>query len=510
MTDSGPNLTGVDRATDLIHLQQISVRFGHFMALDEVSLSIRRGEVHAVVGENGAGKSTLMNVLSGSLRPTSGTVRIDGKDVANYRDLARTSVAMVHQHFQLVDCLTVAENMFLSQSGSNRNWLIKRRHIEAEADRLLARFGLSGKAAQRVRKLTTAERQLVEIAKATAREAPALVLDEPTASLGEAEADELFALVRRLREKGTAIVLIAHSLEEVLSVADRISVLRGGKLVGTVERKDVDRNHLVKLIVGRDLNEGYPHERPGAGSPLMEAERFFTDKGGQPLTFQLRAGQITGIPTYVGADIDLLLDCLFGKRAAPGGVTVNASSQPRAGIARRVRAGVALVPGDALKEGVVPSLSITDNIVLPNARRLSRFGIINRRAAMQLVDAMTEQLGVRAASAATKAGELSGGNRQKVVLAKWLASGAKVLLMNDPTKAVDVGARLDIYRLMDLSARDGAAVLLVSSDMDEIIGMCDVIHVVHQSILIATHGRPFSKQALMEDVVSSRASRSAS
>jgi ribose transport system ATP-binding protein len=493
---------------ELIRLEQISVRFGQFKALDDVSLAIRRGEVHALVGENGAGKSTLMNVLSGSLKPTSGTVRIDGKDASADKDLTRKSVAMVHQHFQLVESLTVAENMFVAQAGSARGWLVNRKKQEDDAERLLARFGLSGKGAHTVRDLTTAERQLVEIAKATAREAPVLILDEPTASLGEAEADELFALVRRMREKGTAIVLIAHSLEEVLSVADRISVLRGGKLVGTVERQDVDRNQLVKLIVGRDLNESYPCERPRTGASLLEAKKFLTDKSGAALPLELRAGQITGIPTYVGADTEQLLDALFGKRAAPDEITVCGAGQPRAGIARRVQSGVALVPGDALKEGVIPALSITDNIVLPNARKLSRFGILDRKAAKALVGDMTEKLGIRAASPATKAGELSGGNRQKVVLAKWLASGAKVLLMNDPTKAVDVGARLDIYRLMDRSARDGAAVLLVSSDIDEIIGMCDVVHVVHQSALVATHERPFAKQSIMEDVVSSRASRS--
>jgi ribose transport system ATP-binding protein len=492
-------------AAELIRLEQISVRFGQFKALDDVSLSIRKGEVHALVGENGAGKSTLMKVLAGSLKPTAGTVRIGGREAD--KDLTRESVAMVHQHFQLVDSLTVAENLFLARSGGASGWLVHQKTVEAEARAQLARFGLEGKATHRVRDLTTAERQLVEIAKATSREAPVLILDEPTASLGEAEADELFALVRRMRLKGTAVVLIAHSLEEVLAIADRISVLRGGKLVGTVDREHVDRNQLVKLIVGRDLNESYPHERPGNGEPIVRADKFLTDKSGASLPLELRAGQIVGIPTYVGADTDQLLDRLFGSRAAPAGVTVDGALQSRTGIAARVRSGVALVPGDALKEGVVPAMSVTDNVLLPNAGRLSRFGVINRREVRRVVADMIEKLGIRAASPAVKAGELSGGNRQKVVLAKWLASGSKVLLMNDPTKAVDVGARLDIYRLMDRSARDGAAVLLVSSDVDEIIGMCDVVHVVHQSALVATHQRPFSKQAIMEDVVSSRASR---
>lgn len=499
-------MTGL--GSELIQIDQVCVRFGQFLALDDVSLDIRRGEVHALVGENGAGKSTLMNVLSGGLKPSSGSVRIDGQDTASHKDLTRATVAMVHQHFQLVDSLTVCENMFLAQAGSHRTWRIHRARMQEQAEQMLERFGLPGKATCLVRDLTTAERQLVEIAKATARDAPLLILDEPTASLGEAEADELFALVRRMRERGRAIVLIAHSLEEVLSVADRISILRGGKLVGTFDRQAVDRNTLVRLIVGRDLTEGHPRERPGTGPVLLEAKQLLSDGQGGRLDLQLRAGQITGIPTYVGADTDVLLDTLFGERPAPADIVVDGASQPREGVARRVRAGVALVPGDALKEGVVRRLSITDNMALPNARKLSRYGVIRRAALRHLVQEFTVKLGIRAASAQTLAGDLSGGNRQKVVIAKWLASGAKVLLMNDPTKAVDVGARLDIYRLMDRCASEGAAVLLVSSDIDELIGMCDVVHVVHQGVRVATHHTPLSKESIMEDVVSSRSSRS--
>lgn len=496
-----------EAAPEVVRLDRISVRFGSFTALDQVTLSVRAGEVHALVGENGAGKSTLMKVLAGMIKPADGQVLVQGPEGLRAGADLRDTVAMVHQHFQLVDALTVAENLFLVEAKRGRPWLLKRHAIRERATQLLKRFGLGALADVKVAALSTAERQLVEITKATSREAPVLVLDEPTASLGELEADQLFALVRRLKDAGTAVILIAHSLEEVLSVADRISVLRGGRLIATVERARVDRGQLVELIVGRILSETYPQERPAAAATRLCADELLADAKGPGVALELRAHGVTGVPTYVGADTDHLLDRLIGVRPAPGKLTVNGIVQHGAGVRCRVAAGIALVPGDALKEGVVPQLSISDNILLPNARRLSRFGIIDRRAVRRVVDEVVAQLGIRASSPQALAGELSGGNRQKVVLAKWLVSGATVLLMNDPTKAVDVGARLDIYRLIDRAAADGAAILLVSSDVDELIGMSDVVRVLHQSQVVAEHHRPIDKEALLGDVVGSRSSR---
>jgi ribose transport system ATP-binding protein len=490
-----------------VRLEGITVRFGTFTALDDVSLSLRGGEVHALVGENGAGKSTLMKVLAGMLKPGAGRVLLDGPQGLQATAQPQAAVAMVHQHFQLVDSLTVAENLYLAEGGAAHGWFLRRRDIVARAGQRLERFRLRHLAATRVGDLGTGERQLIEIAKATARDAPVLVLDEPTASLGEEEADRLFALVRQLKAAGTAIVLIAHSLEEVLSVADRISVLRGGRLITTVARQDVDRARLVELIVGRRLNEDYPCERPGTGAVRLRAEGLLRDADGSSSALALQGGRITGVPTYVGADTDDLLATLAGARRTLSPLWVDGRTQARASLRSRVGAGVALVPGDALKEGVVPQLSILDNILLPNARGLSRFGILDRRKARRMAADTIAQLGIRASSPDARAGDLSGGNRQKVVLAKWLVSGAGVLLMNDPTKAVDVGARLDIYRLIDRAAAAGAAILLVSSDVDELIGMADTVQVLHQARRVAEHQRPIRKEALMQDVVGSRSSR---
>ncbi|MGZ5183845.1 MAG: sugar ABC transporter ATP-binding protein [Caldimonas sp.] len=501
-------------AAEPVRLDGITVRFGQFTALDAVSLSIRRGEVHALVGENGAGKSTLMKVLAGLLRPVEGRVLVDGRP-AEFRKLqSQHVVSMVHQHFQLVDAMTVAENLFLAGAGgSHTAWLLDRKAMARRADDMLERFGLTGKAGLKVRELTIAERQLVEIAKAASRKAPVLVLDEPTASLGHQEADRLFELVRGLQREGVSTVLIAHSIEEVLSVADRITVLRGGRVIDTVERQDVDRDRLVELIVGRALNEAQPHERPDPGAPLLETGPLLATDEGTQVGLVLSAHQVTGIPTHVGADTELLLDQLTGVSPLPGAwsdaLKVNGIPLRRAGLPRRVRAGVVLVPGDALQEGVVPQMSVFENLLLPNARRFSRWGVLRRGPALRAVADMMARLDIRAASPLMKAGDLSGGNRQKVVIGKWLLSGAKVLLLNDPTKAVDVGARLQIYKFIDEVATAGATVLLVSSDIDELMRTSDRVLVVQQHRLVAVHQRPFSKDLLMAQVAGSRSSRRA-
>jgi len=500
----------VNGAVEPVRLEGITVRFGQFTALDAVSLSIRRGEVHALVGENGAGKSTLMKVLAGLLRPAEGRILVEGRPVEFRKLQSQHVVSMVHQHFQLVDTMTVAENLFLaSTGGSLATWLLDRKAMARRADEMLERFGLTGKAGLKVRELSIAERQLVEIAKATSRKAPVLVLDEPTASLDHQEADRLFELVRGLQPEGVSTILIAHSMEEVLSVADRITVLRGGRVIETVERRDVDRDRLVALIVGRTLSEAQAHERAEPGRSLLETGPLLATDHGHHVGLVLRAHQVTGIPTHVGANTELLLDQLTGVNPLPGALRVNGITQRRVGLPHRVRAGVVLVPGDALQEGVVPRMSVFENLLLPNARLFSRWGVLRRGPALRAVADMMERLDIRAASPLMKAGDLSGGNRQKVVIGKWLLSGAKVLLLNDPTKAVDVGARLQIYKLIDEVVTAGATVLLVSSDIDELMLTADRVLVVQQHRLVAVHQRPISKELLMAQVAGSRSSRRA-
>ena len=486
-------------APAVIRASGVTVRFGAFVALDDVSLDFQAGEIHAIVGENGAGKSTLMKVLSGELRATSGT----------FDKAPGVGVAIVHQHFQLVETLTAAENMFLGRprsAGRGPFGLLRRRALVEAAAAELSDYGLAAKADVPVRELGVAERQLIEIARACGKSAQVLILDEPTASLGEAEADALFARVRRMAAAGTCVILIAHSLEEVLSVADRITVLRSGRNIATVRRGDIDRAELVRLIIGRELDEGFPRGRATGGPLLLKATGVMRDVDDADMPLCLAGRQVFGMPTYVSALTDRILDQLGGAAAAQGAVLhMDGATLGGAGVAERVRHGICMVPGDAIREGVVASLTVAENIMLPNMKQVSRCGVIDRHQGRALAQKMIRELGIRPPDPDALASQLSGGNRQKVVIAKWIAAGARVLLMNDPTKAVDVGAKLDIYRLIDEAAAQGAAVLLVSSDVDELLGMADSITVVHRSMVVAVHSSsPFDKAEVLDQMVSSR------
>ena len=439
----------------MISTFEVTVRFGEFVALDAVSLDFLSGEIHAIVGENGAGKSTLLKVLSGELRPILGFVN-KGPEV---------KVAVVHQHFQLVETLTAAENMFIGRgrgADHGRFGLLRRKTMVQRAMVDLEPYGLASKADLKVRELGVAERQLLEIARACGKSAQVLILDEPTASLGEQDAQALFERIRRMAATGTCVILIAHSLEEVLSVADRITVLRSGR-------------------------------------PIRDSE-------GADMTIRLSSQQVFGIPTYVSALTDRILEQLSGVGNSEGVVLrLNGVTLGGRGVAAHVQHGICMVPGDAILEGVIASLTVAENIMLTNMRQLSKFGVIDRLCSRKLAERMIRELDIRPADPDTLASQLSGGNRQKVVIAKWMAARARVLLMNDPTKAVDVGAKLDIYRLIDDAAAKGAAVLLVSSDVDELLGMADRILVVHQSVVVAVHSQsPFNKAQVLDQMVSSR------
>lgn len=483
----------------MISTFEVTVRFGEFVALDAVSLDFLSGEIHAIVGENGAGKSTLLKVLSGELRPILGFVN-KGPEV---------KVAVVHQHFQLVETLTAAENMFIGRgrgADHGRFGLLRRKTMVQRAMVDLEPYGLASKADLKVRELGVAERQLLEIARACGKSAQVLILDEPTASLGEQDAQALFERIRRMAATGTCVILIAHSLEEVLSVADRITVLRSGRHIATVRRENIDRAELVKLIIGREIDEGFPNRRAGDGFAILEASGVIRDSEGADMTIRLSSQQVFGIPTYVSALTDRILEQLSGVGNSEGVVLrLNGVTLGGRGVAAHVQHGICMVPGDAILEGVIASLTVAENIMLTNMRQLSKFGVIDRLCSRKLAERMIRELDIRPADPDTLASQLSGGNRQKVVIAKWMAARARVLLMNDPTKAVDVGAKLDIYRLIDDAAAKGAAVLLVSSDVDELLGMADRILVVHQSVVVAVHSQsPFNKAQVLDQMVSSR------
>jgi ABC-type sugar transport system ATPase subunit len=507
-----PAIAGRVVVEPLLVARGVSRRYGPIAAIADVSIDFRPGEVHAVVGENGAGKSTLMRLLAGEEQPDGGTIVIDGQPAAlGGPNHARAhGIAVVHQQFQLVEPMTVAENLFLGQAPTRVRLgplgLLDRRRMRREASRRLADFGLAGKVGHRVRDLTVAERQLVEIARAMDGRARLLILDEPTASLGTAETAELFRHVTAMRSQGAAIILIAHNIDEVMAVADRISVLRNGRLIATQNRTDIDYDAVVRMIVGRELSRGYPKVQARRGDIMLQAGGLAGSNALERRSMEVRGSEIVGIPTYVGAMVDDVLAMLAGASRV-GGMRLKLADRDitALGLHRRVAAGLCLVPGDAMAEGLVPSFSIEDNILVPNMRRFRAAGLVRRRALRDVVNGLIRDLDIKPADPTTPVKNLSGGNRQKTVIAKWLASGACVYLMNDPTKSVDVGAKAEIYRLLGKLVTVGGAVLLVSSDMDELVGLADRVLVLRGTRVVEEFSeRPIAKDRLLAAVVGSR------
>ena len=487
-------------------------RYGPITALEDVSVQFLPGEVHAIVGENGAGKSTLMRLLSGEDHPDSGEIFVEGRAV-NLDTPAKArahGIAIVHQHFQLVEQLTVAENMCLEVPPIR--WklgplsIVDKSRMRKEAARRLADFHLDHKIDHLVRELTVAEKQLIEISRAIDGSARLLILDEPTASLGAAEAKELFRHVAAMRAKKAAIILIAHNIDEVMEVSDRITVLRNGRLIASGLRSAFSYDDIVRMIAGREMSHDYPKAEIRPGEAMLRFGQITKAEDNSERTIEVKKSEIVGIPAYVGASTDdLLNDLMDPDHQQRLNLWLGEEDFSRANLRRRVSSGMCLIPGDAMAEGLVPNFSIEDNILLPNFSRFSRMGVVQRDRLRESVKALMDDLDIRPRDASAKVSNLSGGNRQKVVIAKWLASGARVYLMNDPTKAVDVGAKWEIYRLIVDLAKNGCAVLLVSSDLDELVGLADQVLVFRGGMLLREFpGRPVAKGDLMDAVVGSR------
>ncbi len=450
-------------------------RYPGVLALDGVSFAVRGGEVHAVAGENGAGKSTLMKVLSGAVQPDAGTLLVDGHPArfASPHAAHAAGIRMIHQELSLVPELSVAENVFLGAEPARRGVVDRTRQL-AGARAVLDRLGqaqLDPRA--RVAELPLAARQMTEIAKAVAARARVLIMDEPTAILAQEETNALFRVIAQLRDEGVAIVYISHRLDEIFRVAGRLTVLRDGRLVATAPVADVSRGDVVRMMVGRELAAGYPHASAAPGAELLRVEGVSSGPVRQA-SLALRRGEIVGLVGLVGAGRTELARAIFG--AAPvreGRMFLDgapyAPRTPRDAIA----AGVALLPEDRKRQGLVLIGAIRENVSLPSLPGLASRGIVDRGRERAGVATWVDALGVRTPTVERPVGQLSGGNQQKVVVARWMLRHSRVLLFDEPTRGIDVGAKAEIYALMRRLADDGAAILMISSDLPEALGMAD-------------------------------------
>jgi len=478
--------------TPILSLEHASKAFGAIHALEDVSIHLLPGEAHGLVGENGAGKSTLVKILAGATTRDSGEIRFNGitVDFQSRTESMRSGISVIFQHANLVPQLTVAENVTLGVERSRLGILRDSAQRRAVRD-VLASLGSMIELNRVAASLRSAERQLVEIARALLHDSRLLILDEPTASLGTDEVTHLHRVLGELRGAGLGIIYISHRIEEVLTVSDRITVLRDGKTVATREASETRIEQVVSLMIGRDSDQVFQtaasHSRPDA---VLDVRDLTTDTGLHGITFTLHAGEVLGVYGLLGSGRTELAHAIFGADPITGGVVHLAGSNAHIGAPRRaVRAGIGLVPEERVAHGLFPQLSVLDNMSSARPWLYSRFGLVNDGARFRLVDAMARRLGVKAASLEQVVSALSGGNQQKVVLGRWLIGGSKLIILDDPTVGVDVGAKQEIYRLISELTTDGTAILLMSSELSEVIGLSDRVLVLNEGRIAATFSR---------------------
>ncbi|MCA9174795.1 MAG: sugar ABC transporter ATP-binding protein [Planctomycetales bacterium] len=492
--------------TPLLQVQEVSKQFPGVLALNRVSMQVRAGEVLAVIGENGAGKSTLMKIMAGVQLPDSGQLLLNGEPVQlpNCRTAMAHGVVLIHQELNLADNLTVAANISL---GREPQWpktgpvrFIDHQAIHAEARRCLDLVGLDVDPQALVSSLPVGKQQLVEIAKALSINARILIMDEPTSSLSSGEAERLFEVVKELRSRGVSIVYISHRLGEVEELADHVTVLRDGANAGELDREEITHDRMVQMMVGRDVSQFYSREPHPVGDVVLETENLVTPAWpGERINIRISAGEIVGIAGLVGAGRTELLQVLFGVvPAAAGAIRLCGETVKFDSPQDAIQRSVALVPEDRKQHGLVIEMSIRHNIGLAGLRKNQRAGFLNHQQEHADTTAMIQRLGIRTPSENQVARLLSGGNQQKVVLGKWLTMGPRLLLLDEPTRGIDVGAKQEIYSLMDALAREGMAILFVSSEMEEILGMSDRVYVMHQGALSGELSR---EQASEESVM---------
>ncbi|MEC4020092.1 sugar ABC transporter ATP-binding protein [Streptomyces sp. H27-D2] len=455
--------------------------FPGVVALDSVDFDLRSGEVHVLLGENGAGKSTLIKMLSGANRPDAGRILVDGVEVRIHgaQDAERLGIATIHQEFNLVPDLTVAENIFLGRQP-RRFGLIDRKRMNADAAGLLARVGVRVSPQTLVRELGIARLQMVEIAKALSLNARVLIMDEPTAVLTSEEVDKLFGIARRLRADGVGIVFITHHLEEIAALGDRVTVLRDGRSVTQVPAT-TGEDELVRLMVGRSIEQQYPRERPEAGAPLLKVEGLTRKGHFADIGFEVRAGEVVGLAGLVGAGRTEVARAVFGADPYDSGsVEVLGARLPRHDVSAALRAGIGLVPEDRKGQGLLLDATVQENLGLVTLRRATRAGLVDLAGQRRDAVRISERLGVRMAGLGQHVRTLSGGNQQKVVIGKWLLAETKVLILDEPTRGIDVGAKVEIYQLVNALTASGHAVLMISSDLPEVLGMSDRVLVMAQ------------------------------
>jgi len=468
----------------LLEMKGISKSFPGVKVLEQVDFSLNRGEVHALMGENGAGKSTLMKILGGIYPKDSGSIAVSGSvyDIASPSMAQNLGIVIIHQELNMVPHLTVMENIFLGREFTyGKTKLINWRKMRQESNRYLSQLGLHIDPGTIVNELSVGQQQMVEIAKALSMNAEILVLDEPTAALTDREIEALFKVIASLKEKGVGMIYISHRMEEIFRICDQVTVMRDGQYIGTEYIANTTMDNLVKMMVGREIKDRFPKIKVTLGEEKLTVGGL-TQKGKlHDISLSVRAGEIVGIAGLMGAGRTELAKALFGVTPIDRGtISINGKPVSIKKPIDAIQAGIGLVTEDRKDEGLLLPHSVNDNLALPNLKLLSSFGFMDRSKERELSDSMIKKLLIKTPNSDQKVGSLSGGNQQKVVIGKWLATSPQVLILDEPTRGVDIGAKKEIYDLMNELVSQGVAILMISSELPEVLGMSDRILVMHE------------------------------
>jgi len=473
-----------DMSIPALQMKGITKTYPGVRALNSVDLEVARGEVHALVGENGAGKSTLMKILAGAQPMDSGEIFLNGQQVhiTSPQKAMDLGISIIYQEFNLVPYLNAAENIFLGREPrAVLPGFVNFTRMYSEAQKVIDQLGVRLNVRTPVNRLSVAQQQMVEIAKATSRNAVIIAMDEPSATLTEHELENLFALIRSLKRQGVSIIYISHRLEEIFEIADRVTVLRDGHLVGTKLVSETNRDEIIRMMVGRELGEKIPKQPAEIKSPVLTVSHL-TRKGIlDDISFTVRQGEILGIAGLVGAGRTELARAIFGAdRIDSGEIRLNGRPVEIRSPRDAIRLGIGLVPEDRKALGLILAMVVRENISLANLDSLTSLGFIRRREERSVATRFIEDLMIKTPSAEQQVQNLSGGNQQKVVLAKWLFTKSRVLIFDEPTRGIDVGSKVEIYHLMNRLAANGVAIIMISSELPEILGMSDRILVMHE------------------------------
>lgn len=483
----------------VLKLENIVKIFPGVKALDNVHLEVLRGEVHALCGENGAGKSTLMKIISGAQTYTAGKMYFEGKEVkfSSTKEAQEVGISMIYQEFNLIPYLTVAENLFLGRQPIGRAGFIDWRKLNADAKTLLEKVGLSINPQMKVSELSVAEAQMVEISKCLSINSKLIIMDEPTAALSDEEIDKLFKIIRSLAKEGISIIYISHRMEEIFELTDTITVFRDGKHIKSMNTKDTNYDELVRLMVGKDITDLYPNRDYKVNEVALEVKNLSV-RNVKDISLKLHKGEILGIAGLMGAGNITLSKALFGSYGlVTGDIIIEGKKvnikKPIDGISN----GISLVPDDRKNEGLVLVRSVRENITIASLDKVKSSGLLNMIKEKEIVDKQIKQLNIKVSSAEQLVGNLSGGNQQKVVFAKVLETIPKILILDEPTRGVDVGAKAEIYDIMNELTENGISIILVSSDLPELIGMSDRVLVMREGKIV----KELSKEEANQETV---------